>query len=230
MNAPDTHPTPFHLTPLRRLVGAGLLSGALALAGCSSDADAPSSEPTEGGEHAHHEGHGDHEHGHAEGEAHEHDHGEGHEHAAAAVAEMGPTEGNTVEGTVRFEPIGHDGVKVNIDLVGFEPGTTHAIHVHEVGDCSAPDGTSAGGHYNPGGHDHGLPGTEPRHAGDMGNITADANGEVHVERTFDNFSIDHHTAPVLGRGVIVHIAEDDGGQPTGNAGARLACGVIEAVE
>jgi Cu-Zn family superoxide dismutase len=147
--------------------------------------------------------------------------------AERATATMRPTEGNTVSGTVAFEQTGHS-VTVTIELSGLPPGSTHGFHVHETGDCSAPDGSSAGGHFNPGGHDHALPATDIRHAGDMGNLEADANGEVHVVRTFDNFSVRGDEMPaVAGRGVIVHAAPDDGGQPTGNAGDRIACGVIE---
>jgi len=149
---------------------------------------------------------------------------------AAATASMSPTEGNTVSGRVAFVQTGAGEVTVTIALEGFEPGSTHAIHVHENGDCSAPDGTSAGGHYNPGGHQHGLPESSPRHAGDMGNITAGDDGRVQTTKTFTNITVSSDQAPVLGRSVIVHASEDDGGQPTGNAGARLACGVIEAAE
>lgn len=148
--------------------------------------------------------------------------------SAGAIAQVQPTEGNEVSGTVAFAQT-DAGVTVTIDLTGLPPSSTHGFHVHETGDCSAPDGTSAGGHYNPGGHDHALPETDPRHAGDMGNLEADENGEVHVERTFATFSVDaEDPPPVVGRAVIVHADEDDGGQPTGNAGARVACGVIEA--
>jgi len=146
---------------------------------------------------------------------------------SVAVATLAPTEGNEVSGTVTFTQQG-TGVSVQIDLAGLPPETTHGFHVHETGDCSAPDGTSAGGHYNPGGHDHSLPEGGPRHAGDMGNVVADAAGEVHDTRTFDTLSVDaEDPPPVAGRAVIVHADEDDGGQPTGNAGARVACGVIE---
>lgn len=148
---------------------------------------------------------------------------------AVALAELRPTEGNDVRGTVRFEQQG-DAVRVTVDLAGLPPGTRHGFHVHEHGDCSAPDGTSAGGHYNPGGHDHALPEGAPRHAGDMGNVESDDAGEVHAELVFDTFSVEADAPPpVMGRGVIVHAEPDDGGQPTGNAGARLACGVIEPV-
>lgn len=143
---------------------------------------------------------------------------------ARAVAEMAPTEGNSVSGTVVFTQQ-EESLSVSVELTGFEAGSTHGIHVHETGDCSAPDGTSAGGHYNPGGHDHALPADAPRHAGDMGNITADDQGAVMVQLSFDNISIGGEN-PIEGRAVIVHAQPDDGGQPTGNAGARVACGVI----
>jgi len=146
---------------------------------------------------------------------------------AVATATVQPTEGNDVSGTVTFTQ-GADAVTVQIDLTGLPPESTHGFHVHETGDCSAPDGTSAGGHYSPRGHDHALPEADARHAGDMGNLVADANGEVQDSRTFTVFSVSQaDPPPVSGRAVIVHADEDDGGQPTGNAGARIACGVIE---
>ncbi len=141
-----------------------------------------------------------------------------------AVAEMAPTEGNAVSGTVVFTQEAGS-LSVSVELTGFEAGSTHGIHVHETGDCSAPDGTSAGGHYNPEGHDHALPDGTPRHAGDMGNITADDDGTVMTQLSFDNISLGGQN-PIEGRAVIVHADPDDGGQPTGNAGARIACGVI----
>ena len=143
---------------------------------------------------------------------------------ARAVAEMAPTEGNSVSGTVVFTQ-GDGELQVNVELTGLEAGTSHGLHVHETGDCSAPDGTSAGGHYNPGGHDHALPDASPRHAGDMGNVTADGEGNVRVTLTFSNITLGGPN-PVEGRAVILHASPDDGGQPTGNAGARIACGVI----
>jgi len=141
-----------------------------------------------------------------------------------AIAVLHPTEGNTCHGTVRFDQDG-DALKVTVDLQGLTPGQ-HAIHVHEYGDCSALDATSAGGHYNPEGFPHALPPTPQRHAGDLGNLEADADGNAHYELTVHNASVDGTKNPVLGRGVIVHEKPDDGGQPTGNAGGRVACGVI----
>jgi len=142
------------------------------------------------------------------------------------VAKIEPTAGNNARGTVTFEAKG-DKVKVTADLDGLTPSAQHAIHVHETGDCSAPDGMSAGGHYNPESKPHGLPTTEDRHAGDLGNLTADASGHAHYEITVDNISLSTGKNPVLGKAVIVHAKADDGGQPTGNAGARLGCGVIQ---
>ena len=85
---------------------------------------------------------------------------------------------------------------------------------------------SAGGHYNPEGHQHGLPDNANRHAGDFGNVAADDQGKVHFELTADNISISGQKNPIIGHAVIVHAKPDDGSQPVGNAGARIACGVI----
>ena len=142
-----------------------------------------------------------------------------------AVAVLHPTAGHSCHGTVRFEQDG-DNVKVTADVEGMNPNQMHAMHVHEFGDCSAPDGTSAGSHYNPEAHPHGLPDAETRHAGDLGNLKADTNGKSHYELTISNASIAGPMNPILGRAVIVHEKMDDGGQPVGNAGARIACGVI----
>lgn len=142
-----------------------------------------------------------------------------------AMAILQPTAGNTANGTVHFVAMG-DHVQVIADVSGLEPNSTHGIHIHEFGDCSAPNGKSAGGHYNPEGKAHGLPPNPARHAGDMGSLKADANGNAHYEVMLKNVSIAGMWNPIIGRGVIVHAKPDDGGQPTGNAGARLACGVI----
>lgn len=141
-----------------------------------------------------------------------------------AVAQMKPTEGNDVSGIVYFEPT-DDGVTVRATIMGLEPGSVHGFHIHEKGDCSAPDATSAGGHYAPEDKPHGLPPSGDRHAGDMGNITADEQGEAKIERTFDTFALEGDRS-VVGRAVIVHAQKDKGTQPTGDAGARVACGVI----
>ncbi len=142
-----------------------------------------------------------------------------------AVAVLHPTAGQQCHGVVRFTQDG-ESVKVVADLEGLTPGQKHAFHIHQYGDCSSPDGMSAGGHYNPEGHQHGLPDIESRHAGDLGNVQADDQGKAHYEITVSNISIMGAKNPIIGRGVIVHAKVDDGGQPVGNAGARIACGVI----
>jgi Cu-Zn family superoxide dismutase len=145
--------------------------------------------------------------------------------AQQAVAVLHPTADQHCHGVVRFTQEG-ESVKVVAELEGLTPGHKHAFHIHQYGDCSAPDGMSAGGHYNPEGHQHGLPDTENRHAGDLGNVQADEQGKAHYEITVNNISISGQKNPIVGRAVIVHAKPDDGGQPVGNAGARIGCGVI----
>jgi Cu-Zn family superoxide dismutase len=149
-----------------------------------------------------------------------------HNSSDRAVAVIHPTPGNQVSGIVRFAPTG-GGVRVTADLHGLPPNSTHGFHIHEYGDCSAPDASSAGGHYNPDHHHHAGLDTEMRHAGDLGNIKADANGDAHLDLTVDNITVDGSKNPILGRAVIVHQKADDlKSQPTGDAGARIGCGVI----
>jgi superoxide dismutase, Cu-Zn family len=146
------------------------------------------------------------------------------------VAVLSPTEGHDARGVVRFRRVGDEGVKVTGRVEGLSPEAEHGFHVHEHGDCSAPDGESAGGHYNPAEVDHARPPEEPRHAGDMGNLKADADGVATVDTTFDTMTLVRAPAPILGRGLIVHAQPDDGSQPTGAAGPRIACGVIGVAE
>ncbi len=152
-------------------------------------------------------------------------HGEGWATIKKAVAVIHPTQGNQCHGAVEFTQDG-DKIKVVAHIEGLTAGQKHAIHVHQFGDCSASDGMSAGGHYNPEGHEHGLPEKGKRHAGDLGNLTADSAGKAHYEITVDNITIAGVKNPIIGRAVIVHAKVDDGGQPVGNAGARIGCGVI----
>lgn len=141
-----------------------------------------------------------------------------------AVAVLYPTRENEVHGIVTFIKTG-DKIKVKANVEGLTPGK-HGFHVHEFGDCSAPDGASAGGHFNPDGTPHGAPGDPKRHVGDLGNITAEKNGKAHLEME-DAFLSFTGTHSIIGRGVIVHAGEDDlSSQPSGNAGPRVACGVI----
>jgi superoxide dismutase, Cu-Zn family len=120
-----------------------------------------------------------------------------------------------------------DGVKVVLSVEGIAPGD-HGAHVHEKGDCSAEDGSSAGGHFNPGGHQHALPASTPRHLGDFGNITVgkDGKGTLELVATGANLK-DGDPNSFLGRSIIIHEKKDDGGQPTGNAGGRIGCGEIK---
>ncbi|MCC6579637.1 MAG: superoxide dismutase family protein [Phycisphaeraceae bacterium] len=140
------------------------------------------------------------------------------------AAHVMPTTGNQCEGTVRFVKT-DKGVKVIADLTGL-PAGEHAIHIHEFGDCACGNGTCAGGHYNPEGKPHGLPATENRHAGDLGNLLADKDGKAHYELDVDNITLTGPRNPIIGRAVIVHEKQDDGSQPVGNAGSRLGCGTI----
>jgi len=119
------------------------------------------------------------------------------------------------------------GVHVVLTLEGVEPGE-HGAHVHEKGDCSAPPFTSAGGHFNPQNKDHGLPGTDKRHLGDLGNITVTKDGKGSLDITAPGANLKPNDPnSYVGRAIIVHAKKDDGGQPTGNAGGRVGCGVIK---
>lgn len=165
----------------------------------------------------------------AESHAGGHDHGaHGHEVPALTklICQMQATAGNKVAGTVTFTQMDGGKVKIVAKISGLSANGKHAIHIHEFGDISAADGTATGGHYNPEGHDHGLPGSEMHHAGDFGNLESDADGNASFELVVDNLTLNGAKNPVLGRGMIIHAGEDDGGQPTGNAGARIAQGVI----
>ena len=146
--------------------------------------------------------------------------------AARAAADLAPTQGSTVAGRVVFSA-DKGGVRVVADITGLTPGV-HGFHIHDKGDCSAPDATSAGGHFNPGAKPHGAPGAGEHHSGDLGNITADADGKAHLDAVF-SFLMLAGSDSIVGRGLIVHAAPDDlKTQPTGNAGGRVACGVIKA--
>ncbi|MDX1672687.1 MAG: superoxide dismutase family protein [Balneolaceae bacterium] len=141
-----------------------------------------------------------------------------------AVATIHPTEGNEVSGTVTFTKV-EEGVRVQASVEGLEQGR-HGFHIHQFGDCSASDGTSAGGHYNPHDQQHGSPTQDARHVGDMGNLVAGSEGTADMDYVDPLIKLNGPNS-VIGRGVIVHADEDDfETQPTGAAGARLGCGVI----
>src|SRR5215204_5643169 len=111
-------------------------------------------------------------------------------------AKIAPTQGNHCNGIVEFLGQKDGSVRVVADLQALEPNTEHAMHLHEVGDCSAPDAMSAKAHYNPENKPHGLPPTEDRHAGDLGNFTTDGNGTVHYEITVTNLTMATSRNPV----------------------------------
>lgn len=154
-----------------------------------------------------------------------------------AVATLAPSESastrptaNHVTGTVTFTR-GPDGnVAFVADVVGLEPNSTHGFHIHDKGDLSAPDLSSAGGHYNPTHEAHGGPDAPHHHAGDLGNLVADAGGHARLTGTVPGVSLGGANS-ILGRSVIVHAKADDlKSQPSGDSGGRVAGGVIESAK
>jgi superoxide dismutase, Cu-Zn family len=146
-----------------------------------------------------------------------------------AVSQLSPTQGNKTNGAVSFVQKG-DKILVDARIDGLQPGM-HGFHIHEKGDCSAPDATSAGGHFNPSSKSHGDPAHSEHHAGDFGNLKADAAGNAVMQLTVSSsdFSL-AKDAPnsIVGKALIVHADPDDlKTQPTGNAGKRVACGLIK---
>jgi Cu-Zn family superoxide dismutase len=142
-----------------------------------------------------------------------------------AMAELQSRADMAIRGTVILTATA-EGVHVTADVSGVAPGR-HGFHVHELGDCSAADFTSAGGHFNPASHDHAGPDAPTSHAGDLGNIEVGEDGSGHLELTSTALTLDDGPNSALGRGVVLHEGEDDlTSQPTGAAGGRLGCGVI----
>ncbi|MDQ8204357.1 superoxide dismutase family protein [Pelagicoccus sp. SDUM812003] len=146
------------------------------------------------------------------------------EQGRIAIAELSPASGSDVSGTVTFVEES-DGIRVIADVQGISPGP-HGFHIHENGDCSAADATSAGGHFNPTGAPHSGPDAAKRHVGDLGNLDVAQNETASYERVDTHLSFDGATS-IIGKAVIIHAARDDlETQPTGAAGERIACGVI----
>lgn len=149
--------------------------------------------------------------------------------AAGAEAIMEAKSGSSLAGKASFV-VGEDGkITLTIAIEGVEPGT-HAAHIHATGDCSAADGTSAGGHWNPTTMDHGKWGGEHHHLGDIGNIEAGEDGKGTITLTTDKWAIGTGADnDVVGKAIIVHAKADDfTSQPSGAAGTRIGCGVIKA--
>ena len=144
-----------------------------------------------------------------------------------AVAKIGSASGSNVTGTATFTQIG-DQITLLVEIIGASPGL-HAVHIHQYGDCSSPDGKSAGGHWNPIGVAHGKWGEGEFHLGDIGNINVGEDGAGGIELTTDLWEIGTGSdVDIVGRGIIVHAGADDfTSQPSGAAGARIGCGAIE---
>lgn len=158
----------------------------------------------------------------------EHSHAEAAAVGSRAIAVLVAGGASGVSGSVTFTQQA-DGVRVQADVRGLTPGQ-HGFHVHEKGDLSKADLTSAGGHFNPGSHSHGAPGAAERHVGDLGNLDASADGRATVDFVDSQLQLAGPHS-IIGRAVIVHEKVDDlKSQPTGNAGGRVAGGVIGIVE
>lgn len=141
-----------------------------------------------------------------------------------AVAVLRSNPNYNVTGMVTFVQEGR-GVRIIVDAAGFVPGK-HGIHIHEFGDISAPDFSSAGGHFNPKNAPHGTPADKERHIGDLGNVEADKSGRIKVSFLDSTISLTGVNS-ILGRSVIIKEKADDfTTQPSGGAGKRLAAGII----
>ena len=143
-----------------------------------------------------------------------------------ATARLQSASGSKVQGQITFTQAGPNRVRVTGEVTGHQPGMK-GFHIHEKGDCSAPDAMSAGGHFNPQGAKHGAT-PAVGHAGDLGNLTFSDGGRATIDTTFEGLTLDRN-APngIIGRAVVVHMSPDDlKTDPTGNAGGRAACGVI----
>ena len=146
--------------------------------------------------------------------------------APSASAQLAPTQGNTAVGAVRFVSQGGK-VLVTGEVSGLKPNAVHGFHVHDKGDCSSGDGMSTGGHFNPDGKAHGAHDAATHHAGDLPSLKADASGVATFSFESTTLRVGEGMTDVIGHGLIVHRDPDDFiTQPTGNAGARVACGVI----
>jgi Cu-Zn family superoxide dismutase len=147
-----------------------------------------------------------------------------------AMANMAPASASLVSGRLLIDAI-DGGVRIHGELGGLGRNGVHAIHVHERGDCSAADASTAGDHFNPDGVAHGRAGMPPHHLGDMDNLHANPQGVAKVDLHLHDVTLGSGAAnDILGRAIIVHANPDDyTSQPTGNAGARVACGVIDIV-
>ena len=144
---------------------------------------------------------------------------------------MNPSKGSKVKGVIHFEKLDDHKMKISGVITGLKANSKFGFHIHQKGDCSSDDGKSAGGHFNPKEKSHGGPESKDRHVGDLGNLQSNEKGVAHYDMVFEHMSLGHPGYGIAGRAVIIHADEDDlKSQPTGNAGARKACGVIGVVE
>lgn len=143
-----------------------------------------------------------------------------------AKVDLAPASKSKVKGTATFVEV-DGGVEITANLEGLKPGE-HGWHVHANGDCSAPDASSAGDHFNPDNHKHGAPDGDERHAGDFGNLMAGKDGKATKTITMKGASLAEGASSLVGKALIIHDKKDDlKTQPSGNAGPRVACGVIQ---
>jgi Cu-Zn family superoxide dismutase len=144
-----------------------------------------------------------------------------------ATAQLQPTKGNKTMGEATFEQAGGK-VRVVVFVQGLKPGQEHGLHIHEGGDCGA-DGMNAKGHFNPYGKPHGNYASAARHAGDLPPLKANKKGRAKVDIELDLITLASGAGNIVGRSMVIHAGPDDyRTQPTGNSGARIACGVIKA--
>jgi Cu-Zn family superoxide dismutase len=144
-----------------------------------------------------------------------------------ARANLEARSGSNVAGYVDFAEMGNK-TRVSVKVSGLKPNSQHGFHVHEKGDCSSADALTAGGHFNPDGNPHAHAGAAKRHAGDLVNLVADSKGESTASFEVDTIRVDDGKYGILNRAVIVHANPDDYvSQPVGNAGGRIACGLIK---
>lgn len=149
-----------------------------------------------------------------------------HQEKRKATAQLQALSGSSVKGDVQFLQKG-DKIEIVANIEGLNPKSKHGFHIHQFGDCSSPDGKSAGGHFDPAHNKrHGKAHQNETHAGDLGNLKTDSKGLAKYKQSFSNLSLGSDKNSILGRAIIIHEKEDKFTQPTGDAGGRIACGVI----
>jgi superoxide dismutase, Cu-Zn family len=145
---------------------------------------------------------------------------------APLIITIEPRSGSKLKGTAKFEA-SPGGVDVTVDISG-APAGKHGAHIHQNADCSAKDAKSAGDHFNPEAHEHGLPPTDRRHLGDLGNLEVGKDGKGHLEIMIPGANLNRgDKMSFIDRGIVIHEKVDNGGQPAGNAGNRIGCGEIK---